>query len=114
MTAVLVAHQSLRLPLHAILLDLLGVYRLLSLLCCPLLLLACLLFHHLVDLVHADRLFQGVLFKLLQLGHKVFDVPLGISRLELINKTFELFLVAFVLKEEVSLMLADVHGFSVF
>jgi hypothetical protein len=32
MTAVLVAHQTLRLPLHAILLDLLGVYRLLSLL----------------------------------------------------------------------------------
>ena len=113
MTAVLVAHQTLRLPLHAILLDLLGVYRLLSLLCCPLLLLSRLLFHHLIDLVHADRLFQCVLFKLLELGHQVLDVALGISGLELINQSFELLLVAFILKEEVSLMLSDVHGFSV-
>lgn len=79
MTTVLVAHQTLRLHLHPVLRHLLGVYRLLPLLERPLLLFPFLLFHHLVDLVHADGLLQGVLFNLLELVDQVLDVALGVS-----------------------------------
>ena len=72
-----------------------------------------LLFHHLIDLIHADGLLQGVLFNLLELVHEVLDVAFGVSGLELINQTLKLFLVSFVLQEVISLLLADVHDLPV-
>ncbi len=72
------------------------------------------LFHHLINLVHADRFSETIFFQLLQLSHQVLDVTLCVSCLQVVYQFFELVVIFIVFEKFVSLFLSDVYCFAIF